>query len=50
MEFLLHPISGEKGYFATEKEKVLIDAIISDYSNQFILQSSSRSARGGVDE
>lgn len=46
---LCHPVSGEEGYFCTEQEKILIDAIISDYSNQFVV-NSSRSARGGSDE
>lgn len=48
METIIHPISGENGYFCSEKEKVLIDAILSDYSmNQLVLHESSRSARGG---
>ena len=41
MERIIHPISGEKGYFATEKEKTLIDAILCDYSmNQLVTHSS----------
>lgn len=41
------PISGEKGYFTSEKEKTLIDAILYDYGmNQLVLHESSRSARG----
>ena len=40
MEKILHPISGESGYFTTEKEKILIDAILHDYSmNQLVLTS-----------
>lgn len=49
MEFLYHPVSGESGYFCTEKEKILIDAIISDYSMNHIVHTSTDS-RGGVDE
>ena len=47
MENIIHPISGENGYFCTNEEKILIDAILRDYSmNQLVLQESSRSARG----
>ena len=49
MEKIYHPVSGENGYFCSEQEKVLIDAIVSDYSmNQLVV--SSRSARGELDE
>jgi len=51
MDKILHPVSGESGYFATEQEKVLIDAILSSYSmDQLVLHESSRSARGVSDE
>lgn len=51
MEKIFHPVSGETGYFATEQEKTLIDAIIQDFSiNQLVVTESSRSARGGVNE
>lgn len=47
MEYIIHPISGEKGYFASEEEKVLIDAILVDYSvNQLVVTSHER----GVDK
>lgn len=46
MDLISHPISGEKGYFCTEREKVLIDAILCDYSSQFVLNSSSPEGRG----
>lgn len=47
MEKLFHPVSGESGYFASEQEKVLIDAILVDYSmNQLVVQESSPSRRG----
>lgn len=50
MERINHPISGESGYFATNEEKVLIDAIIQDFSvNQLVIQESSRSDVRGVD-
>lgn len=49
MEKIYHPVSGECGYFATEQEKVLIDAIIHDYSmNQLVLTSAN--SRGVCDE
>lgn len=44
-----HPVSGEKGYFCTEQEKELIDAIIHDYSSQFVLNRSP-TMEGGVNE
>ena len=51
MERIFHPVSGESGFFATEQEKVLIDAILVSYSvDQLVLQESSRSARGVSDE
>ena len=48
MERIFHPVSGESGYFATEQEKVLIDAIIHDYNNQLVVTSAD--GRGGVNE
>lgn len=51
MENIIHPISGETGYFCTNKEKTLIDTILKDFIiNQHILQVSSHDMRGGVDE
>ena len=48
MENIIHPISGEKGYFCSLKEKTLIDAIIQDFNiNQLVVQSSSHNVRGG---
>lgn len=44
MEKIIHPISGENGYFATEREKNVIDAVLKDFIiNQFVLQVSSHS-------
>ena len=49
MQSIIHPISGENGYFCSEKEKILIDAILVDYRmNQLV--TTSQSMRGGVDE
>ena len=49
MDTVYHPVSGEKGFFCSELEKTLIDAIISDYSmNQLVVTSAN--GRGGVDE
>ncbi len=53
MDKVFHPISGESGYFCSESEKVLIDAILIDYSikNQLdVVQESSATGRGVVDE
>lgn len=41
MEKICHPISGETGYFASEKEKLLIDTVLKDYViNQLVLTSA----------
>ena len=48
MEKIFHPVSGEKGYFATEQEKQVIDAIVSDSMNQLV--TTSADCRGGADE
>ena len=49
MEKIYHPVSGESGYFATTEEKILIDAILHDYSvNQLVLTSAN--GRGVCDE
>ena len=52
MEKIFHPVSGEVGFFCDEQEKILIDAILSDYSmNQLVLQEASTvDSRGGVNE
>ena len=50
MDKIIHPISGEHGYFCTSREKNLIDAILVDFSiNQLVVQSSP-DRRGGVNE
>lgn len=49
MESIMHPISGENGYFCTIREKNLIDAILTDYSIKMVLQDSSRK-RGADDD
>ena len=49
MDKILHPVSGEHGYFCTETEMVLIDAILHDYSmNQLVLSKTSHDVRGVV--
>ena len=50
MDMIYHPVSGEKGYFATEQEKVLIDAILVDWHNNQFVTNSSADGRGVVDE
>lgn len=41
MDNIIHPITGEDGYFVSNQEKVLIDAIMKDFSmNQLVLESS----------
>ena len=43
MERIFNPVSGESGYFCTEQEKVLIDAILHDYSmNQLVTSADGR--------
>ena len=49
MQSIIHPISGEKGFFCSEKEKILIDAILCDYSVNHLV-TTSHDVRGGVDE
>jgi hypothetical protein len=50
MDKIFHPVSGEHGYFCSEQEKMLIDAIIIDYSNQLVVQEVSANGRGVSDE
>ena len=50
MERIFHPVSGESGFFCSEKEKILVDAILVDYSSQLVVTESSRSARGVENE
>lgn len=41
MDSIIHPISGENGYFCSEKEKNLIDAILKDFViNQLVVTSA----------
>ena len=50
MDKIFHPVSGESGYFCDEQEKILIDAILSDYSmNQLVLQEASTVNGRGVE-
>ena len=49
MDSIIHPISGEHGYFCSEKEKDLITAIIKDFVvNQLVVTSAD--GRGVVNE
>ena len=50
MQRITHPISGETGFFCSEKEKSIIDAIIGDFNSRHLVVHSSRSARGVVDD
>ena len=50
MEKRIHPISGETGFFCSEKEKILVDAILVDYSNQLVVTDASLSQRGVENE
>ena len=50
MREIYDPVSGEKGYFCTETQKVLIDAILHDYSmNQLVTNESSTVNGRGVE-
>lgn len=46
---LVHPISGEKGYFVSESEKEVIDVILADFKNKHLVVTSA-DGRGGFDE
>ena len=46
MQTIINPQTGEKGFFCTYRQKVLIDAIVSDFNNQHILQSTSHDSVG----
>ena len=46
MESIFHPVSGETGFFITEQEKNVIDAIVSDFNNQRLLYDASHDERG----
>ena len=47
MEKILHPISGETGFFCSIPEKEFIDVVLADFRNKhLVVQESSRSARG----
>ena len=48
MDTILHPVSGEKGYFCTETEKLLIDAILNEFSSQLVVHSAD--GRGESDD
>lgn len=50
MERIIHPISGESGFFCSEKEKILVDAILVDYSSQLVVTDASLSQRGVENE
>ena len=45
MEKMIHPVSGEKGFFTSENEKAIIDAVFNVNINQLLLDTSS-DARG----
>ena len=47
MERIIHPQTGENGYFCTCKQKALVDALVSNFSSQLLLQSSHEDVRGG---
>ena len=49
MEQIFHPVSGEKGFFATEQEKVLIDAVLCDFTAKNQLVVTDHSTVSGVE-
>lgn len=50
MKKIFHPVSGEEGYFCSEQEKVLIDAVLNDYyMNQLVTNESSTVNSRGVE-
>ena len=38
---LIHPISGEHGYFLSESEKEVIDVILADFKNKHLVVTSA---------
>lgn len=46
---IIHPVSGEHGYFCTNQEKEVIDAIISDFRSKHLVVTSA-DCRGGAYE
>ena len=46
---LIHPVSGEHGYFCTKQEKELIDVILADFKNKHLVVTSA-DGRGGAYE
>ena len=44
---IFDPISGEKGFFCSQSEKALIDAVLIDYQERQLVTTPSES---GVDE
>ena len=46
---LIHPISGEHGYFLSESEKEVIDVILADFKNKHLVVTSA-DGRGGAYE
>ena len=46
MDLINHPVSGENGYFINEQEKILIDAILSDFQSKHLVTTSH--LRSGV--
>ena len=49
MESIIHPISGEVGYFLSESEKDIVDVVLTDFKNRHLVVTSA-DGRGGFDE
>ena len=49
MEKIFHPVSGERGYFTSETEKCVIDAVLSDYRNNHLVVTESSACCRGVE-
>ena len=46
MERIIHPISGEEGFFCTNRQKILIEAIIQNFNQDFLPRSDVRENDG----
>jgi hypothetical protein len=49
MNKIFHPVSGEEGYFCSEKEKIVIDTILFDWNSKNLVvndESSTVNSRG----
>lgn len=49
MDSIIHPISGEQGYFLSQSEKDIVDVVLTDFKNRHLVVTSA-DCRGGAYE